>query len=334
MNYAIEVHDLTKRFGDLEAVKQINFKVKKGEIFAYLGPNGAGKTTTINMLITLIKPTSGTAFVNGYNIEEHPNEVRNSISVVFQEQTLDEDITAMNNLLLHARLYGIPMKEAKERAKSLLELTGLWERRNSKVKTFSGGMRRRLEIARGLLTRPHVLFLDEPTIGLDPQSRALIWEKIKEIGKEQDITIFLTSHQMDEVEEFADTVAIMDLGEIKAIGTPEDLKNSVGNDVIKFKLKEENVSKFQTVLQNMGYEPKVHGSLIEIGVKNGAEFLGTEIQKLSSSKIPIQAIEVKKPSLNDVFLHYTGRELRDAMASYAERINMVGVNRRIKRRMH
>ncbi len=220
MEYSIIAKNLSKSFGSLKAVKAVSFSVKSGEIFAYLGPNGAGKTTTINMLITLAKPTSGTAIVNGFDVLENPNEVRRSIGVVFQEQTLDDDLTATENLLLHAKLYGLRGQESRDLAKSLLELTGLWERRNSRVRTFSGGMRRRLEIARGLLTSPRILFLDEPTIGLDPQSRALIWEKIKEIGKEKDITIFLTSHQMDEVEEFAHRVAIMDLGEIKAIGTP------------------------------------------------------------------------------------------------------------------
>ncbi len=331
--YAIEVNNLKKNFGEIQAVKGVSFKVKKREIFAYLGPNGAGKTTTINMLITLLKPTAGTAKVNGYDIITEQDKVRRSIAVVFQEQTLDEDLTAWDNLMLHAKIYGIPKQEAKQEAKHLLDLTGLWERRYSRVKHFSGGMRRRLEIARGLLTNPKVLFLDEPTIGLDPQSRALIWEKIQEISKVQDITIFLTSHQMDEVEEFAHTVAIMDLGEIKVIGSPDELKDSIGNDVVRFKVTEQK-EKLIEVIRKMGYEPHEAGDYIEVGVKNGAEFLGEKIREISSANIPIKSIEVKKPSLNDVFLHYTGRELRDAMASFADRINMPGANRRILRRRH
>src|ERR687887_2568260 len=226
---AVSVRGLKKSFGTLEAVKGIDFDVKPGEIFGFLGPNGAGKSTTIKILCTLMKPTDGSASVAGHDVATERDEVRRHIGLVFQDTTLDEYLSAEMNLRFHAELYGIPKALVSERLRQVLEMVGLWDRRNSKVATFSGGMKRRLEIARGLLHSPRVLFLDEPTIGLDPQTRSSIWKYIQELKQAEDITIFLTTHYMDEAE-YSDRIAIIDQGTIIALGTPSALKASVGKD--------------------------------------------------------------------------------------------------------
>src|SRR3954452_22887356 len=220
---AIEVSDLWKRFGDVEAVRGVDFSVAPGEVFGFLGPNGAGKTTTINMLCTLAKPTSGTATVAGHDVATARDDVRRHIGLVFQDPTLDGYLTAEQNLKLHAELYGVESGLVAGRMRQVLEMVGLHERKDSVVGTFSGGMRRRLEIARGLMHSPRVLFLDEPTIGLDPQTRSSIWKYIRDLKEREEITIFMTTHYMDEAE-YCDRIAIMDQGEIVALDSPEDLK--------------------------------------------------------------------------------------------------------------
>lgn len=219
----IEVHNLTKKFGKFTAVDDISFNVKRGEVFAFLGPNGAGKTTTIKMLTTLLEPTSGKAFLNGHDVRENPNETRRSFGIVFQDPSLDNELTAYENLQFHAILYGVPSNLYKERIEILLKLVELDKRKNSYVKTFSGGMKRRLEIARGLLHHPRVLFLDEPTLGLDPQTRNLLWNYVKNLNKEEQVTVFFTTHLMEEVERFAQRVIIIDRGKIIVEGTVQDI---------------------------------------------------------------------------------------------------------------
>src|SRR3954452_22538656 len=229
---AIEVNDLRKSYGDVEAVRGVSFEVAASEVFGFLGPNGAGKTTTINMLCTLARPSGASAFVAGYDIVRERDDVRRHIGLVFQDQTLDGYLTAEKNLRMHAELYGVDSKLVADRMRQVLEMVGLWERRDGQVLTFSGGMRRRLEIARGFLHSPRVLFLDEPTIGLDPQTRASIWGYIRQLQQQEEITIFMTTHYMDEAE-FCGRIAIMDGGEIVALDTPQQLKEAVGADRIR-----------------------------------------------------------------------------------------------------
>ncbi len=220
----IEIKNLTKKFKDFTAVDDITFDVKKGEIFAFLGPNGAGKTTTIKMLTTLTHPTSGTISINGFDPTKQQEQARASFGIVFQDPSLDDDLTAYENLNLHGMLYGVKIKDRRERIKQLMSFVELWDRKDDFVKHFSGGMKRRLEIARGFLHHPKVLFLDEPTIGLDPQTRNHIWEYLKKMNKEEGTTVFLTTHYMEEADKVSDRIAIIDHGKIIAQGTSEDLK--------------------------------------------------------------------------------------------------------------
>lgn len=227
-SYMISVKNLTKKFKDFTAVDNISFNVKQGEIFAFLGPNGAGKTTTIRMLTTLLRPTEGEIFLNGHNVKENPSDTRKSLGIVFQEPSLDNELTVYENMQFHAVLYGVPSSVYIERIQKLLTLVELWDRKDHFVKTFSGGMKRRLEIARGLLHHPKVLFLDEPTLGLDPQTRNLIWNYIKDLNKKEGITVFFTTHHMEEVEKMASQISIIDHGKIIAYGTPEEIRNKAG----------------------------------------------------------------------------------------------------------
>jgi len=229
----IQVQSLVKSFGELKAVDGISFEVKAGEIFAFLGPNGAGKTTTIQMLTTLLRPTSGTITVDGLNPETHQSEVRRCFGIVFQDPTLDGDLTAQENMELHGVLYHVPRKLRAPRIESLLKLFELWEKRSKKVKEFSGGMKRRLEIARGLLHTPKILFLDEPTLGLDPQSRNQLWSHVKQLNQTDRVTVFLTTHYMDEAERVADRIAIIDHGKIVAQGSPGELKTQTGTESLE-----------------------------------------------------------------------------------------------------
>ena len=245
----IQVVDLVKRFGALQAVREISFQVKEGELFGFLGPNGAGKTTTINILCTLLAPTSGKAFVAGYDVFQQPTAVRRSIGIIFQDPSLDERLTALENLKFHAMLYHLPRKKTAERMEMLLKMVGLSERHGDLVKTFSGGMKRRLEIVRGLLHYPKVLFLDEPTLGLDPQTRNHIWNYVKELRQKEGLTLFLTTHYMEEADQ-CDRIAIMDEGKIIALDTPAAFKQRLGSDtldevfvkLIGHEIREENAS--------------------------------------------------------------------------------------------
>jgi ABC-2 type transport system ATP-binding protein len=303
---AVLVRGLGKRFDELEAVRGIDFSVLPGETFGFLGPNGAGKSTTINMLCTLVRPTSG--FVR------ERDDVRRNIGLVFQDTTLDGYLTAEQNLRLHAELYGVPRELVRPRMRQVLEMVGLWDRRDGLVNTFSGGMKRRLEIGRGLLHSPRVLFLDEPTVGLDPQTRSSIWAYIRELKRQEDITIFLTTHYMDEAEN-CDRIAIMDNGEIIVLDTPEALKESVGTDRVQIHTSDDETA-IAALREHFGIEAKVAEGAVTFGVAGGEEFVPRLFAELG---VPIRAVSVSRPSLDDVFMSYTGTTIRDAESSGTDR---------------
>lgn len=306
----IETRNLTRAFNGLIAVDHISFSVKKGEIFGFLGPNGAGKSTTINMLATLLSPTEGEAFINNFSILSQRDEVRSSIGLVFQDPSLDDRLTAEENLRFHSRLYHVPKSVYKERLKEVLQLVDLWERKTSIVKTFSGGMKRRLEVARGLIHSPQVLFLDEPTLGLDPQTRASIWDYILKLKREKEMTIFMTTHYMNEAE-YCDRIAVIDYGKIVALDTPENLKRLVGGDIIQMEsrnpdaLKEELERRYQLAA-------KQEKNLVTIEVTDGEKFLPRLFNELDTK---IDSVELREPTLDDVFLNLTGRKIREEGAS-------------------
>jgi ABC-2 type transport system ATP-binding protein len=304
---AIRVLDLRKSFGDLEAVRGVEFEVGRGEIFGFLGPNGAGKTTTINMLCTLTDPTGGSALVAGHDVARERDDVRRHIGLVFQDTTLDAQITAAQNLRLHAELYGIERRLVEPRIRQVLEMVDLWERRDSKVLTFSGGMRRRLEIARGLMHSPRVLFLDEPTIGLDPQTRSSIWRYIAELRAAEEITIFMTTHYMDEAE-LCDRIAIMDRGEIVALDTPAALKASVGADRVRIQTEDDDAA-IGALADGFGIEAGAAEGAVVFHVPSGEEFVPRLFAELG---VPIRSVSVSRPTLDDVFMSYTGTTIRDA----------------------
>jgi ABC-2 type transport system ATP-binding protein len=304
---AISVTGLRKRFGDVEAVRGVDFDVAAGEVFGFLGPNGAGKSTTINMLCTLLRPSAGTAEVAGFDVVAQRDAVRRHIGLVFQDPTLDGYLTGTQNLQLHADLYGVERRLVAPRMRQVLEMVGLWERRDAVVNTYSGGMRRRLEIARGLMHSPRVLFLDEPTIGLDPQTRRSIWEYIGELRRNEDITIFLTTHYMDEAE-FCDRIAIMDQGAIVVLDTPDALKASVGADRVRIET-DDDAAAIAELGDRYGLDAVVSEGAVSFAVPAGAEFVPRLFAELAT---PIRSVSVARPTLDDVFMRYTGTTIRDA----------------------
>jgi ABC-2 type transport system ATP-binding protein len=309
----IEVEGLTKVFNhSLVAVDHINFNVKQGEIFGFLGPNGAGKTTTINMLITILKPTEGKATILGSDIANESNEVRSSIGLVPQEYTSDDDLTGLENLLLCADLYGIPRKISKNRALELLQLVKLTEFKDKKVQTFSGGMRRRLELACGLINRPKVLFLDEPTLGLDVQTRAATWNYIKTLKKQYGMTLFMTTHYLEEADSLCDRIAIIDHGKIVVVGTPNELKDSLGGDIITLSIqKDVDITGLIQGITHVKEVRKDNGSYI-IKSENGEVTAPLIIEALRKANHVVTRLSLTKPTLNEVYLQYTGRSMRDA----------------------
>jgi ABC-2 type transport system ATP-binding protein len=306
----VSVRGLKKRYGDLEAVQGIDLEVHRGETFGFLGPNGAGKTTTISMLCTLITPTEGSATVAGYDIVRERDDVRRSIGLVFQDTTLDTYLTAERNLRFHAELYGVPREEIGPRMHEVMDIVGLWDRKDSKVLEYSGGMMRRLEIARGLLHYPRVLFLDEPTIGLDPQTRSHIWTYINDLKRREDITIFLTTHYMDEAEN-CDRIAIIDGGRIVALDTPEALKASIGEDRVMIQTSDDAAA-IAALRDRFGIEAAVHEGEVTFSVPAGEQFVPRLFAELGQ---PISTVRVSRPTLDDVFMNYTGRTIRDAEAA-------------------
>ena len=303
----IEVQGLSRNFGPIEAVRNVSFSVGEGEVFGFLGPNGAGKTTTINVLCTLLRPSSGAARVSGYDVVRQRSEVRRSIGLVFQQSTLDEYLTAEQNLRFHGYAYGIPAGEREERIRELLTMVELWERRKGAVRAFSGGMKRRLEIARGLLHHPRVLFLDEPTLGLDPQTRRHIWDYLRELLQRERLTIFLTTHYMDEAENCG-RIAIIDHGAIVALDTPDGLKDAVGGDVISFSTAD-NAAAAEQVRDRYRLTPVLQDGIVRFHVASGETFLPDFVRTFPQ---PLLSIGLRRPTLDDVFLSLTGREIRDA----------------------
>jgi len=318
-NAAIATQQLVKRYGEIEAVRGIDLSVMPGEIFGFLGPNGAGKSTTISMLCTLLRPTSGRAAVAGFDVMRDPGAVRAQIGLVFQDPSLDEQLTARENLDFHAFLYDVPRPIRAQRIKEVLEMVELADRANSKVLTFSGGMKRRLEIARGILHSPEVLFLDEPTRGLDPQTRSHIWDYLQALRRSEGITIFMTTHYMDEAE-FCDRIAIIDMGRIVALGTPDELKARVGGDVITIATTD-NAASAAELGSKFGLTPTVDDGTLRIEVSDGAAFIPRLVRDLSAQ---VTAVTLRRPSLDDVFLKLTGRAIREEQAGALDRMRMMG----------
>ncbi len=321
---AVEVRGLTKRYGEVEAVRGIDLEVARGETFGFLGPNGAGKSTTINILCTLVEPTGGTAAVAGLDVVADRAAVRRRIGLVFQEPTLDGPMSGEQNLRFHGELYGVDRRTAAARREEVLRTVGLWERRADPVSTYSGGMRRRLEIARGLLHSPQVLFLDEPTIGLDPQTRASIWNYLARLGEAEEIalasgatgrgvTVFVTTHYMDEAEN-CDRIAIMNEGRIVALDTPEALKAQVGADRVVVGTDDDEAA-LVVIRREFGLEAAVHEGAVTVSVPKGAEFVPRLFAALTADGVGVRSVAVTRPSLDDVFLAHTGTTLRDAEAS-------------------
>ena len=320
--YSIETKSLTKSFGDVTAVNDISFSVKTGEIFGFLGPNGAGKSTTMMILTTLLKPTSGHALISEFDVMSDAKRVRENIGYVQQETTVDEYLTGRENLLLQAKLNHIPKNEINSRIDEVLELIELSDKQNDSVVTYSGGMRKRLDIAGGLLHRPKVLFLDEPTVGLDIQTRRKIWEYVKKIHTEFDMTIFLSTHYMEEADNLCDRVGIIDGGKIQVIDSPENLKNAMGNEVISIILEDDSVSdSFLSKLKEIEFVKNIKedGTKLTMFVSNGTEVIPKIFQIASDQKIKIITISLTRPTLDDVFISYTGHEIRDGDSKFDRR---------------
>ena len=315
----IKTENLTKTFDGFTAVDHISFSVQKGEIFGFLGPNGAGKTTTIKMLTTLLYPTEGAAAITGFDIVTARDEVRENIGIVFQEPALDTELTGKENLDFHARVYGLSREQRKKRINEVLRLVDLQEKKDVLVKFYSGGMKRRLEIARGLMHYPTVLFLDEPTLGLDAQTRRAIWEYIKKMNKDEQTTIFLTTHYMDEADVLCDRIGIIDHGKILVIDSVENLKNSVGNDVIT--LASDDNERLQKRLTQEPWIKNVkhHETFITLGAEKGDEKIPVIFDIARTLGVSISSVNVRKPTLDDVFLYYTGRSIREQEQSPEEK---------------
>lgn len=308
----IETSSLTKRFGELAAVDGIDLGVEQGEIFGLLGPNGAGKTTTIKMLSTTLRVTSGSARVCGFDVEKNPDDVRKCIGIVFQEPAVDIELTGRENLDFHARMYGMGRSERRKRIESVLKLVDLSDREDALVKTYSGGMKRRLEIARGLMHYPKVLFLDEPTLGLDAQTRRAIWNHIKQVNRDLGITIIITTHYMEEADYLCKRVAIMDRGKILASGAPRHMKDSIGADVVSVRVSDPK--KLESGLKACKWVEKTraHDNSLSISLKNGETRIPGIIRISEQLGLKVESVELHKPTLEDVFIHYTGRKIREA----------------------
>ena len=317
--HVIETNNLTKRFGTLVAVDHVSFSVEEGEIFGFLGPNGAGKTTTINMLTTLMSPTEGSAKVGGLDVEKQDDKVREIVGLVPQDITVDDDLTGMENMMLQAKLYHVPTKVAKERIREVLNLVGLTEAANRRVETYSGGMRKLLELAEGLIHYPKVLFLDEPTLGLDVQTRVVVWDYIKKLRDKRGITMFLTTHYMEEADLLCDRIAIIDYGKIVALDTPQNLKDSLGGDIIEMEFDQSSVDNTKTLSSlSQAKDVKKIGDVYRIKVSKGEEALPKIMEKVLKKNLRISKVSLVKPTLDQVYLEHTGRSLRETQGETAE----------------
>ena len=315
----VEVRGLKKSYGQIEAVRGIDLSVNPGEIFGFLGPNGAGKTTTISILCTLVRKTAGEAFVAGVDVDRDPSGVRSRIGLVFQDPSLDAQLTGRENLELHGQIYGVPPALRKQRITELLEVVELADRADSMVITYSGGMKRRLEIARGVLHHPQILFLDEPTLGLDPQTRKKIWEYLHAVQEREGITLFMTTHYMDEAE-YCGRIAIIDKGQIVALGTPSELKSKVGGDVITVTLADPRAAAAE-IQQRFSLTPLMDDGSLRLEVQDGAAFLPRLVRELA---VPIDTVSLRRPSLDDVFLKLTGHAIREEAGTNLDRMRMMG----------
>jgi len=314
----IETKGLTKKFGDLVAVDEVGLEIREGEVFGLLGPNGAGKTTLISMLCTILAPSSGSAKVNGHDVLEKPGLVRKSIGIVFQDPSLDDRLTGRENLELHAMLYNIDKKTREKRIEKVLEIVELKDRADGLVRTYSGGMRRRLEIARGLVHYPKVLFLDEPTLGLDPQTREHVWSYIKQLARQEKITIVMTTHYMEEADILCNRIAIIDNGKIIALGTPNRLKRMTGTETIVVKVADSGRAKIKGKIKKAFPKSKEIDGKFVIPVKNAEREIKRVCEKARKLRIDFMEVSMHKPTLNDVFLHLTGREIREEKANAKE----------------
>ncbi|GAB2882226.1 ATP-binding cassette domain-containing protein [Streptomyces mayteni] len=303
---AIHTRGLRRVYGDAVAVHGLDLTVAEGESFGFLGPNGAGKSTTIGMLSTLLRPSAGQAAVAGIDVARRPDDVRRRIGVVFQDPTADQQLTGWQNLSFHARLYGMSRRDVHAQARVLLEMVGLADRRDAPVGTYSGGMRRRLEVARALMHRPRVLFLDEPTTGLDPQSRAQVWQKLHELGRQDGVTVFLTTHYLEEAEH-CDRIAVMDHGRLVAQGTPHELKSAIGADIVRLRTGDDREAA-RSIRELFGLDAEVGPDGVRIRTADGARWVPRLCAQLSSG---VTSVTVTRPSLDDVFLHHTGRSMRN-----------------------
>jgi ABC-2 type transport system ATP-binding protein len=312
---AIEVREITKRFGDFTAVGGISFEVRRGEIFGLLGPNGAGKSTLIRMLTTLLKPTSGRAVVGGFDVQTQANEVRRRIGVIPQAMTSDLELSATENLMIFAKLYGVPRERRKALVAELLDAVELGKWAHAPVKNLSGGMRRRVEIARGLVHQPEILFLDEPTTGLDPVSRTAVWEMIKKLKKGHDLTVLLTTHYMDEADRLCDRIAIVDHGKMMALDSPLRLKAAIpGENTLEVSFDRPPSDWVQQLESLPGVEEVVgEGGVFRIASGNGPTTTTALMAKAAQARVAVTSLSVKSTTLDDVFVHYTGHDLRDAL---------------------
>lgn len=312
---AVEVRGLTRRYGEFTAVADLSFAVAPGELFGFLGPNGAGKSTTIKMLCTLLRPTAGVALVNGYDVVREPARVRESIGIVFQDYSLDDRITAEENLRFHCMIYHVPRAERAARIAHVLAMVDLTERARAKVRLFSGGMKRRLEIARGLLHHPAVLFLDEPTVGLDPQTRERIWEHVHELRRREGTTVFMTTHYMDEADQ-CDRIGIIDHARLIALDTPAALKAAIGGDVVRLRTADDHAA-VAWLSREEGLTPERENGHLRVEVAAADEFVPSLLARLP---VTVRSIDIAKPTLNDVFLRLTGRAIREESADSRENL--------------
>jgi ABC-2 type transport system ATP-binding protein len=328
----IKVEQLTKKFEEVTAVDHISFTVGSGELFGLLGPNGAGKTTTLNMLSTLLRPTSGLAEVSGFDVTRNRDEVRRSIGIVFQEPALDSQLTGRENLEFHSMMYGMGREERRKKIAEVLALVELTEKEGVQVQNYSGGMKRRLEIARGLIHRPRVLFLDEPTLGLDAQTRRHIWDYIRKLNREQGVTIILTTHYMEEADYLCRRVAIMDHGGFAAIDTPEKLKELLGGDVVSLDV-DGDLGALEAEFRSLDWikKAKLHEGTFSLTMERGDRRIPELVSVAQRAGVTVNSVNLRRPSLEDVFLHFTGKTIRESEASQAERTRAMMMAHRPRR---
>jgi ABC-2 type transport system ATP-binding protein len=315
MTNAIEVRSIVKKFGDFTAVDGVSFAVEEGEIFGLLGPNGAGKSTLIRMLVTLLPPTSGTGLVGGFDVVKQADDVRRSIGVIAQAMTSDLDLSVEENMLIYAKLYGVPREKRTRLIRELLESVELWQWKDKQVKHLSGGMRRRVEIARGLVHEPRVFFLDEPTTGLDPVSRTAVWEMLQRIKSQRDLTILITTHYMDEADRLCDRIAIVDHGKLVALDSPLTLKASIPSKNVLEVSFSNPPANWETRLKTLPFVESVtaHENVYRLSSSNGPAATLALMEASASAHVTVHSLSIQSTTLDDVFVHYTGRALRDEL---------------------